>query len=396
MQVCFLHLAGFMRQLIEKYDTQLDWGWLTETRDWTIRQALAVQQIAAPTFGEDLRAKYVQDQFGQLGLTAIASDEVHNVLGLLPGKNRDLPGIMICAHTDTVFAQDTDLTIHSEGNLIYGPGLGDNSMGVAGLLALAYFFQLHNLTPECDLWFVATSCEEGLGNLRGMKAAFAQLQAQIGIVINLEGLAFGHVYNAGISVRRLRIMVKTEGGHSWLHFGRPSALHGLMELGARISSMSVPTNPRTTYNIGVVSGGQSINSIASQAEMWLDLRSEDRKSLESLEHKVREHIASLQNPDMQFAVEVVGDRPAGSLSPDHPLIVGAMAALERVGVRGALETGSTDGNISLAAGCPTVTIGITKGGNAHRLDEFIEIEPVEFGLRQLTLLTLAAAAYQLG
>lgn len=394
MQGCFLRRTTFMKQLIERFDTQLGWNWMAAIRDWAIAEALKLQQIPAPTFQEEARAQYLKQRFAELNLMEIDIDAEQNVYGLLPGRHRQLPALMISAHTDTVFSADTDLTTRVEGSVIFGPGLGDNCMGVAGMLALAYVLVSQNLIPECDLWFVATSGEEGLGDLRGMRAAYARLCARIGMVINLEGLAFGHVYNAGIAVRRLHITVATKGGHSWLHFGQPSAIHGLVELGSRITRINPAANPRTTYNIGLINGGQSVNSIAAHAQMWLDMRSEAVHSLEALEQNVRDHIHALHQDDMQFKVEVVGDRPAGAVGADHPLVVGALAALEQVGVRGVLEAGSTDGNISLAAGCPTVTIGITRGGNAHRLDEFIEVEPVGAGLRQLILLALAAAMHQ--
>jgi acetylornithine deacetylase/succinyl-diaminopimelate desuccinylase-like protein len=260
------------------------------------------------------------------------------------------------------------------------------------MLQVIEMFREYRQTPARDIWFVATSGEEGLGDLGGMRAAYQRLQNNVTAVINIEGLAFGHIYHAGIAVRRLHIIARTEGGHSWLHFGRPSAIHGLVRLGAKIDSIVPPTNPRTTFNIGVIEGGQSVNSIASSAAMWLDMRSEERTSLEALEREVRNHITTTGGDGLQFETEIVGDRPAGSLATDHPLVQGALAALACQGIRGTLETGSTDGNISLAAGCPTVTVGVTRGGNAHRLDEYIETAPIAQGMQQLFILTLATAA----
>ena len=164
-----------------------------------------------------------------------------------------------------------------------------------------------------------------------------------------------------------------------------------MQLGARITNRQPPVTPRTTYNIGLIEGGQSINSIATEAALWLDLRSENSKTLAAFEHEVRAEIDALRSPDVSFDVEVVGDRPAGAIDPNHPLVLRALEALAAVGTRGTLETGSTDGNVPLAEGCPTVTVGITRGGNAHRLDEYVETNAVAAGLRQLILLTLATA-----
>jgi acetylornithine deacetylase/succinyl-diaminopimelate desuccinylase-like protein len=292
-----------------------------------------------------------------------------------------------------VFAADTDLTIRRNGTMIFGPGLGDNSMGVAGMLGALKWLREKAFQSRCDIWFVATSCEEGLGDLKGVRAAYESLQAKLGAVINLEGLALGHVYHAGIAVHRMHITAHADGGHSWLHFGRPSAVHGIMELGARITAIHPPTEPRTTFNIGQIEGGQGINVISTSAGLWLDLRSEEQKSLDRIREQVHKLIDTSTKPGLTFRVEVVGNRPAGSIPAQHPLVQGALAALDEIGMRGTLETGSTDGNIPLSAGCPTVTIGITRGGNAHRLDEYVETEHVPAGMRQLLTLLMASTDF---
>jgi acetylornithine deacetylase/succinyl-diaminopimelate desuccinylase-like protein len=373
----------------------MDWRWLPSLSRQVIERAVAIQQIPAPTFHEFQRAAYIADQFKALHLLEVETDHLHNVYALWPGKNRTAPAILISAHIDTVFPIGTNLTIRSDGSLIYGPGLGDNSVGVAAMLGLAYALREHNIHTDSNIWLVATAGEEGLGDLCGMKEAFARLKPFIQYVINLEGLAFEHVYHAGIAVRRLHITAHSEGGHSWLNFGRASAIHGIVQLGARITALQPPTTPRTTYNIGVIEGGQSINTIASQASLWLDLRSEDQQALSQFEQQVRAEVEAISNSQLQFTIDLVGDRPAGRISSKHPLVQGALAALAQVGVTGTLETGSTDANIPLAAGCPAVTIGLTRGSNAHRLDEYIDTEPLNAGLRQLILLALAATSREI-
>ena len=377
--------------MTDKFDRIMRGRWMSELAAWAVEEAITLQQIPAPTFAEKLRAEHVAATFREFDLAEVEMDDFCNVYGLLSGRRRGAPAVMVAAHTDTVFPEGTDLSIKRSGDLIYGPGLGDNSMGVAGVLALVSALRREDITPACDLWIVATTREEGLGDLGGMRAAFARLQPQIGSVINVEGLAFGHVYHAGIAVRRLKISAHTSGGHSWLHFGRPSAIHSLIQLGARITAKQPPQTPRTTYNIGLIEGGQSVNSIATEAAFWLDMRSEETKALAVFEQEVRAEIAALTSLDVSFKVEVVGDRPAGFLPANHPLVVRALDALAQVGVHGSLETGSTDGNVPLSHNCPTVTVGITRGGNAHRLDEYIEVSPVAQGVRQLILLTLETA-----
>lgn len=383
-----------MRDLVRKLDRALNWRSLPDVTRYTIEQSMTIQQIPAPTFHEHARASYVLKQFEALHLRQTSIDRENNVYGRLPGSRPDLPALMISAHTDTVFSSETDLTIRQENGLLYGPGLGDNSFGVGGMLGLLHMLRQQEITLERDVWFVATSREEGLGDLGGMKAAFRRLQDQLSGVINLEGLAFGHIYHAGIAVRRLHIVASTEGGHSWLHFGRPSAVHAIVQLGAHILAIQPSQSPRTTYNIGLLEGGQGINVIASSAGLWLDLRSESLTALQALEQQVRAAIQQLASSDLSFSVEIVGDRPAGYLPPEHQLVQNALATLAQLGVQGVLETGSTDANIPLAAGCPAITIGITRGGNAHRLDEYVELPTVSEGMRQLILLTLTTAGVQ--
>lgn len=380
-----------MKMQIDQASRGMDSGAIAALADWVIELAVKIQQIPAPTFAERKRAEFVSARFAEHDLVDIDVDEVHNVFGRLPGKNRTLGALMIVAHTDTVFAADTDLTLRRDAQVLYGPGIGDNSLGVAGLLGILHFLHASGFVPDRDIWFVATSCEEGLGDLQGMRAAFKRLRERVAGVINIEGLAFGHIYHAGIAVKRLHVICHTPGGHSWLHFGRPSAIHALMTLGAKIAGIRTPTSPRTTYNIGLIDGGTSINSIASGASLWLDMRSEEMAALETLEKDVRLLIDAATTSETSFAVEVVGERPAGTLSPQHPLVRAALEALSFVGVKATLETGSTDGNIALAAGCPTVTVGVTRGGNAHRLDEYAEIGAVRDGMQQLVTLVVAAS-----
>ena len=355
-----------------------------------IEQAIAIQQIPSPTFFEKQRAEYVRQRFESLGLATTEIDDIHNVYGRLAGRDSTLPAVLVSAHTDTVFDADTRLATRHENGRIFGPGLGDNSLGVASLMALAELLRDQQLPP--DIWFVANSREEGMGNLDGIRAAYEKLASRIGTAIVIEGMAFGRVYHAGIAVRRLEITCRAAGGHSWLHFGQASAVHGLVRLAADITHLTVPVSPRTTYNIGVIEGGQSVNSIASKASLLLDMRSEAKSTLEALEAQVRTLIDNHRNTDLEFEVKVVGDRPAGELPLSHPLARLARDVLLYLGAQPVFEAGSTDANVLLAAGLPTVTIGITYGGNAHRLDEFIETTMIPQGLWQLILLAVGAAS----
>jgi len=358
-----------------------------------LQTALAVQQIPAPTFAEDQRADYVRRLFERSPLRDVMVDEVFNVYGCRPGQHPDRPALLVSAHLDTVFPADTDLSIRYEHERVYGPGLGDNSMGVACLLTLLDIFQQHNLHPAADIWFVANSREEGLGDLGGMRAVWQRLGERLGAAVILEGLGLGRIYHAGIAVRRLHIICQAEGGHSWQHFGRPTATHGLIALGAQITAIQPPTIPRTTYNIGMIGGGHSVNSLATHADMYLDMRSEHPDALADLETSVRAAMQDLQKPGLSFSATVVGDRPAGYLPLDHPLLQIATAALELINQQAVYEAGSTDANIPLANRLPAVTIGITYGGNSHRLDEYVDIGPLADGVWHALILVLAAAEH---
>ncbi|MBE2195156.1 MAG: M20/M25/M40 family metallo-hydrolase [Anaerolinea sp.] len=352
-----------------------------------IHEAVRIQQIPAPTFDERLRAEYVQSCFAAIPtLCHIEIDPLHNVYACLPGASRTKPGLLISAHTDTVFDHNTPLDLHRSGDTISAPGIGDNSLGVAALITCAQM--LADQRFPTDVWFVANSREEGLGDLGGIREVSERLTGKISAAIVIEGMALGRVYHAGIAVRRLKIRCLGPGGHSWLHFGRASAVHGLMHLGAQIAALKPPESPRTTYNIGVIEGGSTVNTIAAEASLLLDLRSESRDALQSLEQEVMNLIAQNRSVDLQFEVTVVGDRPAGAIPRSHSLPQLAQNVLQWMGVRPLFETGSTDANMLLAKGIPTVTIGITNGGNAHRTDEYIETSGILKGIWQLILLAV--------
>lgn len=355
--------------------------------------AIEIQQIPAPTFSEARRASFIYERFVAEGLSEVSLDQSGNVFARLPGKNEALP-LVISAHLDTVFPHCTDLTVHLGDGKISGPGIGDNSLGLAGLFGLVWGLK-HKfgsgkppLLPG-DLWLVANVGEEGLGNLSGMKAVVERFGNQVLGYIVLEGMAYGQIYHQGLRVKRYRITVQTPGGHSWVDYGRPSAVHVLAGLITRLESIPLPEKPRTTMNVGVISGGTTVNTIAAQASLELDLRSEGARTLDLITHQVEALVSNIQLEDVQVKIEVTGERPAGKISHRHPLVRMAVRTLKQQGQSPCLNAGSTDANLPLSLGLPAICLGLTTGKGAHTHEEQIHIDPVSKGLEQLVSLVEA-------
>ena len=354
-----------------------------------IHRAIEIQQIPAPTFGEHQRAQYIFDCFKNEGLSQVEIDDLGNVYACLPGKSSDR-SLVVSAHTDTVFPIETDLNITQDVANVYGPGIGDNSVGVAGLFGLIWELRHRKVNLPGDLWLVANVAEEGLGDLAGMKQVVDRFgKTPIGYVI-LEGLAYGRLYHRGLGVRRYQISVETSGGHSWVDYGNPSAIHELSFIISQILGFRLPNRTRTTVNVGKISGGMSINTIAPYAVLELDLRSENQGALSSLCQKVEELIRFSERPGVHLEIKVIGDRPYGEISVDHPLVQLAVRTLAAQGSSADLLIGSTDANVPLSRGIPSICIGLTNGGGAHTVGEFMNTGLLAKGLAQLAEVTIGA------
>lgn len=389
----------------------------------TLDLAIAIQQIPAPTFHEAERARFMQQQFVASGLADVSIDNLGNVYGRLPGSGWVQQPLVVSAHIDTVFPAGTDLRVRREADRIWGPGIGDNSLGVAGLLGLVWSLRRRWDTGELrprdgsiggskestwgasastlpgsqkrapagghsslpgDVWLVANVCEEGLGDLRGMRAVVDRFGKRVLAYLVLEGMALGQVYHRGLGVRRYRVWARTAGGHSWVDHGKPSAIHELAALVTRLTNIPLPAEPRTTTNVGVITGGTSVNTIAAEACLELDLRSEGLNALEDLIDRVEVTIRSANRPGVQVSHELIGERPVGKIAARHPLVRLVQRSLEAQGLSPNLSIGSTDANIPLSRGLPAVCLGLSTGGGAHTLDEYVNIQPVARGLAQLT------------
>ena len=354
----------------------------TELIEKIIQRTIEIQQIPAPTFEEEKRAIFIHQQFEGEGLQDVSIDDVWNVYARLPGASSE-KSLIVTAHLDTVFPMDTDLTVSREHGRVAGPGIGDNSAGLAALFGLLWRLKEEGTQLPGDLWIVANSGEEGLGDLKGMKKVVDRFGDTPLAYIILEGMVYGRIYHRGLGVRRYRITSKTAGGHSWVDYGTPSAIHELASIVTRLVAENLPVKPRTTMNIGKFNGGISVNSIASQASLDLDLRSESKTELNKIANKVEEivHSSSRQGVDNSF--EVIGDRKPGEVDKDHPLVEIAVKILENQDVNPELNIGSTDANVPLSRGIPAICIGLTNGGSGHTNNEFIFTDPIEKGINQI-------------
>ena len=351
-----------------------------------IELAIQIQQIPAPTFSEGRRAEFICNLFTKEGLGDVCRDAAGNAYGHWKLENRDTRNarpLIVTAHLDTVFPADTDLSIKRSTGQVHGPGIGDNSLGVAALFGLLWSLREHRIEPAGDIWFVANVCEEGLGDLLGMKAVTERFGGDVQAYLVLEGLALGHVYHRAVGVKRYRVTARTSGGHSWSDYGKPSAIHELAKLVVKLTALNLPAQPRTTMNVGKISGGTSVNVIASEATLELDLRSEGQETLTELVAVVENLIQNANREDVRFEARVIGQRPAGEISSHHPLVRLGEACLREQGLNAILTSGSTDANVPLSKAYPAVVLGISTGGSAHTVHEFIHTGPVALGMEQL-------------
>ncbi len=341
---------------------------------------LEIQAIPAPTFSEELRADYVRAAFYEIGLKDISVDNVGNVYGR--HKGGDGRPLILTAHMDSVFPIETSLEVTHGDNRIIGAGIGDNAVALGALLELPNDLQING--PQSDVWFVGTVGEEGLGNLHGMKDVVRRFGEDVSGYIVIEGMALGYIYHRGLPISRFRIEANTLGGHSWIHAGRPSAVHALIVLCSEMIKLDLPQSPKTTLNIGRIQGGTSINTIASHAEIEIDIRSDAAEEIEAVESQIRDLTEGMNTDEVTIEMTNIGTRPAGVISEKHPLVLAALDSYKAVGKEICiLEAGSTDASYPLSLGLPAICVGITKGGGAHSLNEYIEISHIERGYAAL-------------
>jgi tripeptide aminopeptidase len=369
--------------------------------DAIVRSQIAVAQIAAPTGEEHERASWVTRRFHDCGLSEVHTDSAGNVIGRRAGTTRLSP-VVICAHLDTVFPRSTDLSIRRDGERLVGPGINDNGRGLAVMLALAAEIDGARVRTQRPIEFVATTGEEGLGDLRGAKHYFAGRGADTHAAVALDGAGDERVIHRALGSRRFRVSFHGPGGHSWAAFGAPNAVHAAAGAASRLASIHLPTAPRTTLSVGRIGGGLSVNSIPSSAWIEIDARSTSANQLDELERTVRRaaHSAAdeenarrtLGTSPLTVRIESIGERPCGETPVEDDLVQQAIEATTLIGRQPDLALASTDANVPISQGIPAIAIGAGgRGGDAHTHAEWFDNLRGTLGVaRALTIVTAAA------
>ena len=350
---------------------------------------IRLTEVPAPTGDEGTRAHELHRIFAEHDFEQVELDELHDVTARIPGADRSR-SILLAAHTDTVFPRDVDVHVSREGTRLHAPGVGDNTISVAAVTLVKRILGKLDIVPDVDILVTGNVGEEGLGDLRGMRAVMDG-HPDIGAAIALEGHALGRVTHQGVGSRRLEAVIEGPGGHSWGDFGRPSAIHAAARLVARLDEIPLVTEPKTTLNVGIFDAGISVNTIAPKARLVIDMRSTEQESLESLVSGVTSCIADTETRDIKVTTRIVGDRPAGRLPRDSGVAPLAAKSLNLLGLDPVFDASSTDANIPISREIPSSCIGLASGGNAHRQDEYIDLELVPTGMTQLIMVTLEAA-----
>ena len=349
---------------------------------WTMQQQVELTQIPAPPFKESTRAAEFKRRLEALGYTNVRIDSVGNVIVERRGSGTG-PTVVLAGHLDTVFPEGTDVTVKRDGTRLRAPGIGDDDRGLAVVLAVARAFQKTGIQTNGTIYFVGDVGEEGPGNLRGVRYLFEkELKGKIDYFISVDDAGLG-IASRAVGSHRYRVTYKGAGGHSYGAFGIPNPIHALGRAIAGIADIQVPTTPKTTFNVGVIRGGTSVNSIPFEASMDIDMRSEDAKSVAAVDAQVqrivREALAAengrwkgprAEKAKLSLVIDTIGIRPTGAQADSARIVQTAIAAGKALGFTSTTGASSTDANIPISLGIPGIRIG--GGGTddgAHSLGE---------------------------
>jgi acetylornithine deacetylase/succinyl-diaminopimelate desuccinylase-like protein len=366
-------------------------------------EQIAICSIPAPPFGEDERAAYLCEKFRQRGLSEAHVDKEGNCVALRRGRSLS-PLLVVSAHLDTVFPAGTDFTVRREQSRLLAPGIADDGCGLVALISILHALEESSIETEGSLLFVGTVGEEGEGNLRGARYLLTQGEwaGRVDAFISFDGPGIERITHAALGSRRYRVRLKGTGGHSWGDFGAANPVHAMGRAVARLSAYPAPVSPRTTFNVGRIEGGTSVNVIPHEASMDVDLRSASAEELQRLDAFFRRAVREAAedengarragDPPLELDLKLIGDRPSGETPVDAAIVRLAEEATRYFGYRPRLDRSSTDSNIAISLGIPAVTLG-TGGasGNSHTLDEWYDPRGRETGLKRALLVMLGIA-----
>lgn len=363
----------------------------------TLDDQVRLCEVEAPPFKEAKRAEVYARMFRDAGLQNVRIDKEGNVLGDRPGM-QPRPRLVFSAHLDTVFPEGTDVKVKRDGTVLRGPGIGDDCRGLAVVLAVVRAMNQANLQTTGTITFVGTVGEEGLGDLRGVKYLFNEgMQGQIDRFVSIDGTGLG-ITHVAVGSLRYRVTFKGPGGHSYGAFGLSNPLHALGRAVAKISQFEVPADPKTTFNVGRVGGGTSVNSIPFEAWFEMDMRSASPTALQAIDQKfhravdeaVTEEDAHWKKNVLSVDKALVGNRPAGQTPIGSPIVQAAVSVTRALGLAVSLDEGSTDSNIPMNLGIPAITIdGGGRGREAHALGESFDSTNSWQGSQRALLLAIA-------
>lgn len=382
-------------------------NWLRTQEPQLAQWQMEMARMAAPPFGESARAAWLAERFKEVGLDDVRIDDVGNVFGVHPGYGQRY--IALSAHIDTVFPANTPLNIRQQGSRLYGPGVSDNGAGVTAMLGIAALLHAVRVRHALPFVFIGNVGEEGEGDLRGMRHIFStpRWKDSIAYSIVLDGAGSDTIVAEALGSRRFEVIVRGPGGHSWSDFGAPNPIVILAKAIETFTASPVPSSPKTTFNIGVIRGGTSVNSIPESASMKVDIRSTSMDEMERLEQSLRMALnravedetltaemksAAQRRPGVSCEVVPIGNRPAGELSTGARILQVIRAVDLQINNAAQVQRASTDANIPLSLGLEAIAIGGGgTGGGAHTLQEWFDSNGREMGLRRILLTMLALA-----
>lgn len=362
---------------------------------------IRICSIPATPFAEQQRAEYLAARFRELGLSDVTIDEEGNCLGLLKGRGAS-PLIIVSAHLDTVFAAGTDFTVRHEGERLLAPGIADDGCGLVALIAIVQALHAAQIKLEGSILFVGTVGEEGEGNLRGVRYLLTRgpwAKRKVDAFLSFDGPGVDRITHRALGSRRYRVEFTGTGGHSWGDFGLPNPVHAIGRAISRLAAYPVPKDPRTTFNVGSIAGGTSVNAIPSQATMEVDLRSAGDPELRRLDaffRRAMKDAAEEENavrragdPPLKLHVDLIGERPSGETPADSPLVKLALETTKLLGVEPRLDQSSTDSNLPISLGIPAITLGAGgTSGASHTLAEWYDPRERDKGLKRGLLVIL--------